>query len=448
MDFSAWTLFTDLGLISLLIVIGVILRAKVGLIQKLFLPASIIAGILGLAFGPNGVGWIPFSDSIGVYPGILIAVIFGSLPLVSPKINWSIIRERVGAMWAYSQISMIFMWGAGLLLAFLVINSFWSDIHNGFGLVLAAGFVGGHGTAAALGESFDKLGWPEATDLAMTSATVGVIVAILGGILLIKRGSSRGQTSFLSSFDKLPNELRSGLIPKEKREKTEINTLSSIAVEPLVFHIAIVFFIAMAGYYLSQWGEVLLNNAVAIPAFSLAFLVGLVIKKILEVTKGDGYVSREVVESISGTATDLLVAFGIASISLTVVVDYALPLILLFLFGIALAYAYFKFASGHFFTTYPFEKGIFTWGWSTGTVAMGIALLRIVDPDSKSKTLDDYGLAYIPIAPVEIALITFAPILVGNGFGWGFIGITLLAALIIYIIARKGKWLNKRIYEK
>lgn len=448
MEFGAWSLFTDLGLISLLIVIGVILRAKVGFIQKLFLPASIIAGILGLAFGPNGLGWIPFTDSIGVYPGILIAVIFGSLPLVSPKINWSIIRERVGGMWAYSQISMVLMWGAGLLFAFLVINSFWTDIHNGFGLVLAAGFVGGHGTAAALGETFDKLGWPEATDLAMTSATVGVIVAILGGILLIKRGSARGQTSFLSSFDKLPNELRSGLIPKGKREKTEVNTLSSIAVEPFVFHVAIVFFIAMSGYYLSQWGEQLLNNAVAIPAFSLAFLVGLVIKKILEVTKGDRYVSREVVESISGTATDLLVAFGIASISLSVVVDYALPLVLLFLFGIALAYSYFKFASGHFFTTYPFEKGIFTWGWSTGTVAMGIALLRIVDPDAKSKTLDDYGLAYIPIAPVEIVLITFAPVFVVKGLGWLFIGLVLLATLVIYTIARKGKWLNERIFEK
>lgn len=448
MEFSAWTLFTDLGLISLLLVIGMVLRAKVGFIQKMFLPASIIAGILGLAFGPNGLGWIPFSNTIGDYPGILIAVIFGSLPLVSPKIDWSIIRERVGGMWAYTQISMILMWGSGLFFAYLLINPFWKELNDGFGLILAAGFVGGHGTAAAIGETFAKSGWTEAKDLAMTSATVGVVASILIGILLIKRGSSKGETNFLSNFANLPDTLRTGLIPKGDRKNTEVNTVSSIAVEPFVLHLAVVLVIAMSGYYLSQWGETLLNNTVAIPAFSLAFLVGLAVKKIMEITKASGYISKDVVDSISGSATDLLVAFGIASISISVVMDYALPLILLFIFGLAVAYVYFKFVAKHFFTDYAFEKGIFTWGWSTGTVAMGIALLRIVDPDAKSKTLDDYGLAYIPVAPVEILLITFAPVLVLSGYGFVFIGATFLIILLIYMLARKSKWLNDRVYKK
>ena len=52
---------------------------------------------------------------------------------------------------------------------------------------------------------------------------------------------------------------------------------------------------------------------------------------------------------------------------------------------------------------------------------MGMALLRIVDPESESKTLDDYGLAYIPIAPVDrYLLVTFAPILVLNSHGLRF----------------------------
>lgn len=448
MEFSAWSLFTDLGLISLLLVVGMVLRAKVKFIQKLFLPASIIAGILGLALGPNGLGWIPFSDAIGDYPGILIAVIFGSLPLTSPKINWAVIRDRVGGMWAYSQIVMILMWGAGLGFALLLINPFFGELNAGFGLLLAAGFVGGHGTAAAIGETFANSGWEEATSLAMTSATVGVICSILIGILLIKRGSSKGEASFLTSFDSLSNELRTGLIPKDKRESTEMNTVSSIAVEPFIIHLALVFVIAMSGYYLSQWGEALFNDVVAIPAFSLAFLVGLVVKKLLEVTKAMNYVSKDVVSSVSGSATDLLVAFGIASISIAVVIDYAIPLLLLFAFGLLFSYVYFKFVAKHFFGTYSFEKGIFTWGWSTGTVAMGIALLRIVDPDSKSKTLDDYGLAYIPIAPVEILLITFAPVLVISGNGFLFVGITIVITLAIYILARASKWLNPSVYKK
>jgi len=442
MDFSPWVLFTDIGLVSLLLLVGTIIRAKVRFVQKLFLPASIIAGILGLALGPNGFGLLPFSDQIKVYPAILIAVIFGTLPLLSPRIDWNAIKTRVGSMWSFSQIVMVLMWGGGLFFALLFINPFWTDIHDGFGLLLAAGFVGGHGTAAAIGSTFAQNGWEEATDLAMTSATIGIICSIVLGILFIKRGAAKGQTSFLASFDDLPNELKTGLIPPGSRVKSETDTVSSISIDPYIFHIAIVTIIAMGGYYLSELGVKLLPN-VAIPAFSLAFLVGLLVKKILNATNSAKYVSTDVVNRISGSATDVLVAFGIASISLSVVLDYLVPLLLLFVFGIVFAFLFFKVLSKKFFEEYWFEKGIFTWGWTTGTVAMGMALLRIVDPEAKSKTLDDYGLAYIPIAPVEIMLITFAPLLVLNSQSWVFVAITFGLTFVIYLMAIKYKWLSR-----
>lgn len=441
MDFSPWVLFTDIGLVAILLLVGTILRAKVKFIQQMFLPASIIAGILALAFGPNGLGLLPFSKQIETYPGILIAIIFGTLPLLSPRIDWVAIKTRVGSMWAYSQLAMLLMWGGGLLFALVLLNPFWSELHGGFGLLLAAGFVGGHGTAAAIGDTFARSGWEEATSLAMTSATVGIISSILIGILFIKNGSSKGHTSFLSSFSDLPNELRTGLIPPGSRSKSETDTVSSISIDPYVFHLSIVVVIALGGYYLSQLGEKLLPS-VAIPAFSLAFLVGLVVKKILNSTNTEKYVSTDVVNRISGSATDILVAFGIGSISLGVVVDYAVPLILLFIFGLFYAFMFFSIFSKKFFEQYWFEKGIFTWGWTTGTVAMGMALLRIVDPKAESKTLDDYGLAYIPIAPVEILLVTFAPMLVLSGQGWLFVLIVAAAGALIYGMARRYKWLN------
>ncbi|WP_342538951.1 sodium/glutamate symporter [Sporosarcina sp. FSL K6-1540] len=442
MDFSPWVLFTDIGLISLLLLVGTIIRAKVKFIQQMFLPASIIAGLLALLLGPNGFGILPFSDQMKFYPAILIAVIFGTLPLLSPRIDWNAIKTRVGSMWSYSQLAMVLMWGGGLLFALLLINPFW-NVHDGFGLLLAAGFVGGHGTAAAIGATFEQNGWEEATSLAMTSATVGIMSAILIGILFIKWGSSKGHTSFLASFKDLPDEMRTGLIPPESRTKSETDTVSSISIDPYVFHLSIITIIAMGGYYLSELGAMLLPSVV-IPAFSLAFLVGLFVKKILNSTDTDKYVSKDVVSRISGSATDILVAFGIGSISISVVLDYAVPLILLFVFGLVYAFLFFAVFSKKFFPEYWFEKGIFTWGWTTGTVAMGMALLRIVDPKSESKTLDDYSLAYIPIAPVEIMLVTFAPMLVLNSQGFVFVAITFAFAFVIYLMAIKYKWLNRK----
>ena len=77
-------------------------------------------------------------------------------------------------------------------------------------------------------------------------------------------------------------------------------------------------------------------------------------------------------------------------------------------------------------------------------MAMGIALLRIVDPKSASKAMDDYALAYLPIAPLEIVLITLMPILFSNGMGvWLMLGCLALAAVTI-LIAWRMKWFVKK----
>lgn len=66
-QFTPWTLFTDLGFIFILLLIGKILRVKVNVLQQLFIPPSLLAGLLALAFGPNGLGWIPLSNNMGTY---------------------------------------------------------------------------------------------------------------------------------------------------------------------------------------------------------------------------------------------------------------------------------------------------------------------------------------------------------------------------------------------
>ena len=139
-------------------------------------------------------------------------------------------------------------------------------------------------------------------------------------------------------------------------------------------------------------------------------------------------------------ATDLLVAFGVASIKLSVIVKYAIPLAVLVILGIAVTFCITFFFGRRLSKNYWFERTIFAWGWWTGTMAMGIALLRIVDPKLSSKAMEDYALAYLPIAPIEIALITFSPILFANGMGvWLLVG-CLALALVTILIAWLMKW--------
>ncbi|MBR4088904.1 MAG: sodium:glutamate symporter, partial [Bacteroidales bacterium] len=83
--------------------------------------------------------------------------------------------------------------------------------------------------------------------------------------------------------------------------------------------------------------------------------------------------------------------------------------------------------------------------WWTGTMAMGIALIRIVDPKLSSKAMDDYALAYLPIAPVEILLITFVPIMFMNGMGlWLSLVCLGLSLLLILLAVKMGWWIKKK----
>ena len=442
--FTPWVLLTDLGIISALILVGKFIRVKVKLIQKLFIPPSLIAGVLGLALGPNGLGWLPLSGSMGTYAAVLIALVFGALPLSSPKFSAKEVAGRVGPMWAYAQLGMLVQWGIMGLFGLFVMKVIWPNLNDAFGIMLSTGFYGGHGTAAAIGEAFNGLGWDEAASLGMTTATVGVICAIIGGLVMIKWAAKNKQTAFIADFADLPNELRSGLIPEEKRESVGSATTSGISIEPLTFHFALVLLVAFLGYSLSI-GVKQLYPQLELPVFSCAFIVGLILKKIFDATKVTNYICPNTTQRIGSMATDLLVAFGVASIKLGVVVKYAVPLIVLLVAGAIIVFGITFFFGRHLSKTYWFERTIFAWGWWTGTMAMGIALIRIVDPKLASKAMDDYALAYLPIAPVEILLITFVPIMFVNGMGlWLSLGCLALSALIVLLAVKMGWWIKKK----
>lgn len=437
--FTPWTLFTDLGFISICLLVGKFLRVKVKWVQQLFIPPSLIAGLLGLALGTNGLGWVPFSSYMSEYSAILIAMVFGALPLSSPRIVVKEVAHKVGPMWAYAQLGFLLQWALVGLFGVFVLHHFWPDLNDAFGIMLPTGFYGGHGTAAAIGTAFNDLGWEDAASLGMTMATLGVVCSIFGGLLMIKWAAKHKQTAFISDFHDLPYEMRSGLVPEGKRGSLGEATTSPISIESLTLHISIIAVITFAGYLVSKGVKAQLPM-LELPVFSCAFIMGLVLRKAFDHTKVMNYVNTDTTQRLSSSFTDLLVACGVASIQLGVVVKYALPLAVLLVGGVLIVGFVTFYLGRKLSQSYWFERTIFAWGWWTGTMAMGIALLRIVDPKQASKAMDDYAIAYLPIAPVEILMITFVPILFVNGWGKGLLLGCLAAAVLIIAFSVKMKW--------
>ncbi|OPF72594.1 sodium:glutamate symporter [Streptomyces antioxidans] len=416
MEYTPWSLLSDAGLIAVLLVVGALARAHLRIVQRLMLPASVLAGFLGLLLGPNALDLLPFSDQLETYSAVLIVVVFACLAMT----DGAGIRNFGSATGAFSLYSIgmyVIQVGLGVLFALLVLGPVWGT-PAGFGVLLFGGWAGGFGSAAAIGTTFQDSGWQEASSLGFTSATVGTLVGIVGGVIINNWGARRGHCRRVGRFADLPEELRSGLLkdPAE-RAPTGTATTSPASIEPFALQVCVVSAVAAAAYGLSEWVTGLFPS-ITVPVFALAFVVGLLVRTLVGRTPAWGYVDSTTLKSLSGGATDVLIVCGIASIVPNVVGDYWLPLLLLFALGLAICLVLFLVVAPATFRQDWFEKAVFTWGWATGAVATGIALLRMTDPKLESRTLEEFGLAYLPLAPIETASVTFAPVIVTAGAAW------------------------------
>lgn len=439
-EFSAYTLMLDVGWISVLMVIGNILRHRIKfMFQDLLLPAPITAGLLGLILGPNVLGVINFSDNLGDYTSILIAIVFASMAY-SMEIGGSM-GSGARNMWAYSTMMFTGQWGLFILLGlFLFLPIF--DTPDWFGMMLPVGFTGGFGTAAAVGGALESVGADAASSLGFTSATVGTLAAIVGGIIAGNWGIRKGKVTHVPQ--ELPEELRRGYISNlDDRPSLGKATTNPSSIEPMALHFGFIVLTVMAAYLINKGISGIWEN-VSVPLFAMSMIIGLVIRAIMNAIGGSEYLDRETVSSISGASTDYLIAFGVAAIVPAAVASYWQALLLLFVLGTIFCVFFLLWFPAEFFGERWIERGIFGWGWATATVATGIAILKIVDPKLKSGTLSEYGMAYVGFGPFEIGMTILAPLAVMYGFTPVLGAVALAISIGVYCVAKFGGWMPPR----
>ena len=436
MEFTPYDLLVDVGWISVLLIIGNILRQRVRVLQQLLLPAPITAGLIGLILGPEVLKVAPFSDQIGDYTTILIAVVFASMAY-SMDLGGSVAKGARN-MWAFSTTMFMFQWGLFVLAGVYLFKPVFGT-EDWFGMMLPVGFVGGFGTAAAVGSALkDTAGAAAASSLGFTAATVGTLVAIIGGVIVSNWGIRKGKTTELQGD--LPKELRSGYI-EDEAERPSIGkaTTNPSSIEPLALHSGFIVFTVLLAYMVNT----LISNRwenVSIPLFALSFVIGFIGRGLLRLFKKPNYLDKDTVTAISGAATDYMIAFGIASIAPAALAAYWQALILLFVLGIIFCLFYLLVMAPLYFGEQWIERGIFGWGWATAAVATGIALLKMVDPKLKSGTLNEYGVAYVGFGPFEIGMNILGPIAVLASFTGPFDWVATVVAVGILEMSFALKW--------
>ena len=442
-----WDVFVDVSWIGILLLVGQLMRAKIPIFQKFFIPASLLAGILAFIFGPNGLGWIPFSSWLSSYSAVLVAVIFGCAPIDEddgePK-QTEKNSERSKMMWGMTVNTMgiaVLQYGVGILLTMYLLRAIYPTLHEGFGLMMATAFFGGPGTAAAVGGALELVGWNDGAVIGYTLCSVGIIGGILLGIVIINWGARKGYTNYVTDPHDLPIEMLTGLIPPEKQKKSGKITISGISLDTMAFHLGVVLLAGYLGYSLTQLIKSL--TGYEIPVFCTALIAGYIVQFGMKKSKAARYVDKATISRISGTATDFLIVSAIGSIDAQVVITYAVPLLVTIVAAFVLNWVWFIVVGGHTSPKDWFERNLMVWGQACGVLATGILLERIVDPEQKAYAVEDTGFANLISRPIITFLTVAPPILMGlfpvvssHILGWACI----LATAVILFVGYKMKW--------
>lgn len=472
-------------LLAAVMLLGKYLRVKVPAIQKLLLPSAIVAGFLGLILGPQVLGklgeplgweWLEngglFSDEIyevwGMLPGLLISVVFATLFLgariPSPKRAAKLVGPQLSVGVAYGSGQYV----VGILLALLVLAPLFG-VDPLFGALIEIAFEGGHGTAAGMQPAFEEMGIPEATDLALAMATVGLVAAILIGIAVINWGVRTGRTKVIKNVtEQSDSELR-GLYSDDETVHTGRMTARPASIEPLTLHVAVVGLAIILGWLLLEgliwvedqlWGQpesvwpgadgeglTLLGY---VPLFPLAMIGGVVIQVILDRTGNSHLLDHETMKRIQGLALDILIVAALATISLTVIADYWQTFLILSIAGVAFCTFMLLYFTPRIIPAFWLERGIADFGQSMGVTATGLALLRVADPDDKSPALEAFGykqLFFEPFFGGGLITAISIPVMFATGSVlWILIPmavlfvISLSAGMIYHRGVKSGKW--------
>ena len=402
MDFF-WKIAIDAGIISAALLLATILRHKLKFLQKFMVPNALTAGFILLPvynflLPLVGLGQHRLGDL--VYHLLNISFIAMSLRSPSPKAEQ---RER-GSVWGMSTVILsqyAFQALIGLGLAFLFLNTVYPSINLAIGLTLPTGFALGPGQAYAIGKGWEAMGFEGAGSVGLTMAALGFLWACIVGVALVNIGTKKG---WLKQRTEADTAMLTGLIPQDKEKPVVMKSTTDLeAIDPLSFHAAMVAFTYLLSYGLLLGLSWLLSLAgksgteLATNLWSINFIfssvTALLVRFILDRCKLGRHFDDDALSRISGFSIDYMVAAALAAISLVFVARYWIPILVISTVGGLVILLTVPWWSSRIFRDHRFERMIMLFGVSTGTLSTGLALLRIVDPEFKTKVSRDYMLA-------------------------------------------------------
>lgn len=408
-------------------------RRALPALHALNLPDAMLAGTLGLALGPSVLGWVPIDQDVlelVVYHGL--ALMFIAVALRSPPPGD---RTRSGVRSFAIALPLLIvgqaLLGLGLVFAWSALGT---SLHPGVGLMVPLGFSQGPGQALALGSAWEATGMEDGAQLGLILASLGFFCCMGLGAPMLAVARRRGW-------------LAGGLAQGGQASPEEILPRTGAGMEPLTRQLA-----AIAAVYLAVWGVIQLAvaalgdrpQAVATVYgfhFVLGTLIALSTRAVLSRVGPPDVLHTPLLSRIAGVVVDVVTVSAIAAVKIEVVREWwAVVLTFAGVAGLFTA-AVCLWLARRCFEEAPFEHALVLFGTTTGTLATGLALLRLIDPELEGPVPSGAVLGAAASLPLSIPLLLLLQVPV-SGWPERHPGPTLLALglLAIYGLALLIAW--------
>ncbi len=381
-----WGFISQIGLLSLLLLISNILRRKIKSINKFLVPTSVLAGFVLLALRTTGIIKIDISVLEAItYHGIAIGFIAMSLRVKKknlPTNGDSFIALKTGGIIVATYIVQAIV---GLSISITLSLTIMPNMFRAAGILLPMAYGQGPGQANNIGASYELFGFAGGKTYGLALAAAGFLCACVIGVLYLNiikrkekfRNIANAEKPILVSTDMFQCE---GEIPiTDSVDKFSIQVSLVIAVYFATYGImyGLITFIQAYIPSISSLVTPLIMGFNFIIAAGLAMSFAALLAYLRErKIMTHQYQNNYLLNRISGTAFEFMIIAGIGTINIDDLSTLWVPFILTVVFGAIATFFFLYWISKYVFKGY-FEQGFVSmFGMLTGTISSGILLLE------------------------------------------------------------------------
>ena len=444
------------GLASLMLCMGMVIRAKIPFFRHMLMPASVIGGIIGFIimnvfltrFNLGDVTIKDFSNIVDVF----FVMSFISIGLTGGNKKKAKSKEKIkgkkssGAV--RGAIGMALIWcilyavqpliGIGVT----AVTGKALGMDSMYGILVPFAFCQGPGQASTYGKLFEyTYGYKNAEMVALTYAVIGFIVAFGIGVPVARYGLKKG---IAKNKSKINTSVERGYFtPEEQREPLGKTTFHSANIETFAAHFAI-----MGVTYLLALGMAAvvkmipgLGPTFAAMLFMWGMFAAYIVKWVMNKLK-IGYLINNAFQSrITGFFSDYLVVSSFMAIQVGVIGKWIVPIIIIGVLDAVVTFAISLYFGQRLGSDHDFERVLGVYGTSTGTTPSGLSLVRMVDPKLQTSTGAELGVMNMGMmfSTPTMLFITFAGL---HYISLPIACVGLAATILIYLFLLKifGVW--------